>query len=160
MVKLPEPHISADMTTRTYFLPPDFLSYPAPTDLNPGPIRLGQLISKIDDPGHTIGTLPPLDMAGYDMPINSVVASGMGHTDNVSSSFYGNLFLKAIEFVGAKLHADVQHSNKLLSAMEEIQAMTVDPKDSYVAASMQQTEVQSWLKQNWGHRRVSWSVAS
>lgn len=78
----------------------------------------------------------------------------MGHTENASSSFYGNLFLKAVEFVGAKLHVNVQRSNKLLSAMEEIQALTIDPKDSYVAASMQQADVQSWLKQNWGHRRI------
>jgi hypothetical protein len=142
------------MTTRTYFLPPDFLSYPAATDLNPGAIRLGQLISSIDDPGHTIGTLPPLDMACYDMPINFVDGIGMGHIDNASSSFYGNLFLKAVELVGAKLHVIVQRSNNLLSAMEEIQAQTIDPKDSYVAASMQQPEVQSWLKQNWGRRRI------
>lgn len=108
------------MTTRTYFLPPNFLSYLVATDSNPGAIRLGQLMSSIDDPGHTIGILPPLDMACYDMLINVVHATGMGHTDNTSSFFYGKLFLKAIEVVGAKLNVNFQHSNKLLSVMEEI----------------------------------------
>jgi hypothetical protein len=131
------------MTTRTYFLPPDFLSYPAPTNSSPGPIRLGQLISRIDDPGHTIGTLSPLDMTGYDMPVHTVEATRMGHTDNVSSSVHASLFLKAFEIIRAKLHADVQRSNKLLSAMKEIHALNIDPKDGYVAASMQQTAVQS-----------------
>jgi hypothetical protein len=111
-------------------------------------------MSSIDDPGHTIGTLPPLDMACYDMPINVVHATGMGHTDNISLSFYGKLFLKAVEVVGAKLIVNFQHSNKLLSVMEEIQAQSIDPKDSYVAASIQQPEVQSWLNQSWGRRRV------
>lgn len=142
------------MTTRTYFLPPDFLSYPAATDSNPGLIRLGQLISDIDDPGHTIGTLPPLDMAGYDMPINALEATGMGHTDHSSSSFFANVFLKAVELVGAKFDVKVQRSNKLLSAMAVIEAQTIDPKDSYVRASMEQAEVQSWLKQSWGRRPV------
>lgn len=93
-------------------------------------------------------------MTCYDMPINFVDATGMGHTNNASSSFYGNLFLKAVELIGAKLNINAQSSNKLLSAMEEIQAQTIDPKDTYVAASMQQPEVQSWLKQTWGRRRV------
>ncbi|MCJ1267196.1 hypothetical protein MMC22_007081 [Lobaria immixta] len=74
------------MTTRTYFLPPDFLSYPAPQPSNPGAIGLGQLILDINDPGHTVGTLPPLGMAGYDMPISTVNVTGMGQTDNSSYS--------------------------------------------------------------------------
>jgi hypothetical protein len=77
------------------------------------------------------------------MPVHTVEATRMGHTDNVSSSVHASLFLKAIEVVGAKLHADVQRSNKLLSAMKEIHALNIDPKDGYVAASMQQTAVQS-----------------
>ena len=142
------------MTTQTYFLPPDFLSYPAATDSNPGLIRLGQLISDIDDPGHTIGTLPPLDTAAYDMSINTLEATGMGHTVRSSSSFLANVFFKAVEIVGAKFDVKVQQSNKLLSAMAAIEAQTIDPKDSYVRASMEQAEVQSWLKQSWGRRPV------
>ena len=38
--------------------------------------------------------------------------------------------------------------------MEEIEEQTIDPRDSYVKASMQLEEVQSWLKQGWGRRRV------
>lgn len=142
------------MTTRTYFLPPDFLSYPAPQPSNPGTIRLGQLISDIDDPGHTVGTLPPLDMTGYDMPTGTVKATGMGHTDQKSSSFYARAFLKAVELVGANFNIRVQNTNKLLSAMEEIEAQTIDPKDSYVEASMQREQVQAWLRQTWGRRRL------
>ena len=110
------------MTTRTYFLPPDFLSYPAAQPSNPGPIRLDQLISDIDDPGHTVGKLPPLDMAGYDMPIGIVNALGMGHTEESSSAFFVGAFLKAIELVGLHFNTRVQNTNQLLSAMEEIEA--------------------------------------
>lgn len=143
-----------NMTTRTYFLPPDFLSYPAAQPSNPGPIRLGQLIADISDPGHTVGTLSPLDMTGYDMPIGTVDARGMGHTDNSTSSFYVDAFLKAIELVGLKFNTRVQNSKNLLSAIEEIKAQTIDPKDSYVKASMQREEVQAWLKQSRSLRRV------
>ncbi|KAF2733133.1 hypothetical protein EJ04DRAFT_513462 [Polyplosphaeria fusca] len=142
------------MTTKTFFLPPNFLAYPAATESNPGPIRLGQLISNINDPGHTIGTIPPLNVAPYDMPINIVNAGSMGHTDKSSSSFFANLFLQAIELIGAKLSVNVHHSHKLLSVMETVESQTFDPKDTYVAASMQQPEVQTWLKQSWGRRRV------
>lgn len=142
------------MPTRTYFLPPDFLSYPAPQPSNPGPIRLGQLISDVHDPGHTVGTLPPLDIALYDMPVGVVNAEGMGHTDTSSSSLYARAFLKAVELMGAQFNAQIQNSNKLLSAMEEIEAQTIDPKDAYVKASFQRDEVQAWLKQSWGRRRI------
>jgi hypothetical protein len=38
------------MMGKTYFLPPDFLSFPAAQSEIPGAIQLGQLISSID--GH------------------------------------------------------------------------------------------------------------
>lgn len=142
------------MTTRTYFLPPDFLSYPAPQPSNPGPIRLGQLILDINDPGHTVGTLPPLNMAGYDMPISTVNVTGMGHTENSSYSFYVRAFLKSVELVGLRFNIQVQNANQLLLAMEEVEAQTIEPKDSYVKASMECKEVQAELSRWWNRRRV------
>lgn len=105
--------------TKTYFLPPDFLSYPAATDTYPGAIRLGHLIADIDDPSHAISTLPPLPMEGYNMPIGNFEGTGMGHTDNTSSSIYAKLFLKAVSLVKATSNIDVQTASKLLSAMEK-----------------------------------------
>jgi hypothetical protein len=142
------------MSKKTYFLPPNFLSYPAATASNPGKIKLGQLISDIDDPGHTIGTLLPLDLARHDIPNDSVKLEGMGHTASSSTSYHANLFLKAVEIVSGKFNITVSSSNKLLSIIEEIEAQSIDPKNSYVSASLQQSEVQSWLRASWGRRRV------
>ena len=137
------------MTNRTYFLPPDFLSYPAPQPSNPGSIRLGQLISNIDDPGHTIGTLPPLDMTEYKVPIGVVTAAGMGHKDNESSSFYARAFLRAAELIGLQSRTHTGDTNELLSAMQGVEAQTIEPNDSYVKASMEQKEVKAWLGETW-----------
>jgi hypothetical protein len=142
------------MTERTWFLPPDFLSYQAATESNPGHIRLGQLISAIDDPGHTIGTLAPLKIDNDEMPLSEVQATGMDHEDNASSSYVANIFIKAVEVMGAKFNIKVQHSNKLLSAMEEVEAQTFEPNDDYVKKSLQQAKVQSWLKETWPRKRV------
>lgn len=139
---------------KTYFLPPDFWSFPAGQGDTPGAIQLGQLISSIDDPGHAIATLPPLPMDTYNMIPGSVKASGLGHCDTASSSFTSELFLRAVSFVGARLNVKVQNSESLLAAIEEIEARSIDPKDAYVKASLEQTEVQSWLRSGWPQRRV------
>ncbi|KEY75221.1 hypothetical protein S7711_07136 [Stachybotrys chartarum IBT 7711] len=139
---------------KTYFLPPDFLSFPAAQGEVPGAIQLGQLVSSINDPGHAIATLPPLSMTTYNMVTGSVKASGLGHHDSASSSFFGELFLKAVSLVGARLKVNVQRSEGLLAAIDEIEALSIDPKDTYVKASLEQTEVQKWLKAEWPQRRV------
>lgn len=149
------------MAKRTIYLPPSFLFSPAATEKSPGSIQLGSLISDIKDPGHTIGTLPPLDMSEYNMPIPNLYARSMGHVDNSSSSFSANVLVKAIELVGAQLGVRVQNSNKLLSAMEEIKTEGFDPQDSYVQASLEQEAVKTWLNEKnrmgvpkWPKRRV------
>ncbi|KAI0381120.1 hypothetical protein F5Y04DRAFT_255810 [Hypomontagnella monticulosa] len=149
------------MSEKTIYLPPNFLFYPAATEKSPGSIQLGALISNIGDPKHAIGTLPPLDMAPYKMSIDTLDAGSMGHVDNSSSSFSANMFIKAVELLGAKLNLSVQNSNKLLSAMEEIKTEEFDPKDSYVKASLEQQAVKDWLNEKnalglpkWPKRRV------
>ena len=153
--------IQFKMTEKTIFLPPSFLFYPAATEKSPGSIQLGSLISDIKDPGHTIGTLPPLDMSMYNMPIANMDAGSVGHVDNISSSFSANMLVKAIELLGAQLNLRVQRSDRLLSSMEEIKTEGFDPKDSYAQASLEQQKVKSWLNEKswkglpkWPKRRV------
>ena len=139
---------------KTYFLPPDFWSYPAAIGDNPGAIQLGQLISSIDDPGHAVATLAPLDMSAYKMPIGTTKAAGLGHRDTSESSFLSDLFLKAVSIVGAKLKVKVQSSESLLSTIAQIESLVIDPKDGYVKESLSQPEVQAWLKAGWPRKRV------
>lgn len=144
------------MTTKTYFLPPDFLSYPAGDGIKTGRIRLGQLIHDIDDPAYTIATLPPKDLSLYTaaIPINRMEMGTMGHTDNASSSYLGGLFVKAVGLIGANFRANTSHSEKPLTAMDELQSLTIDPTDTYVANSMAQTAVQTWLNGRWFGKRI------
>lgn len=149
------------MAPKTIYLPPDFLFYPAATEKSPGSIQLGSLIFDIKDPGHMIGTLPPLDMSKYNMPITDLDAGSMGHVDNSSSSLSAKVLVKAVELLGAQLGFRDQKSDGLLSAMEEIKAEGFDPQDSYVQASLEQEKVKTWLHEKnsmglpkWPKRRV------
>jgi hypothetical protein len=47
-----------------------------------------------------------------------------------------------------------REENEDVRELRRARRLSIDPKDSYVAASMQQPEVQSWLNQSWGRRRV------
>ncbi|KAF4467969.1 N-acetylglucosamine-6-sulfatase [Fusarium albosuccineum] len=60
---------------KTYFLPPDFLSFPAAQGEIPEAIQLGQLVSSIDDPGHAIATLPPLSMTVVTRSVKALSSS-------------------------------------------------------------------------------------
>ncbi|KFY94184.1 hypothetical protein V498_04005 [Pseudogymnoascus sp. VKM F-4517 (FW-2822)] len=143
------------MTKRTFFLPPDFMSFPAETKEYHGKIRLGQLISDIKDPGHPIGTLPPLDLKSYPtMQVGTVKQAMLDHTNKATSSSFAKLLIKAVELVGADLEQKTQRSSELLSAIAEIEVKTMDPSDSYVEASLQQAKVQSWMKRTWGRKRI------
>ncbi|KAM7202537.1 hypothetical protein V8F33_002757 [Rhypophila sp. PSN 637] len=139
---------------KTYFLPPDFWSYPAAQDTDPGAIQLGHLIGAIDDPGHPVGTLPPLDMTNYKITIRPLSTSKVGHREISSSSYLADLFLKAVSALGAKLKVQVQHSESLLSTIAELKATTIDPIDTYVKDSLAQEAVQAWLKDKWPRRRI------
>lgn len=143
------------MTTRTYFLPPDFLSYSAGNAVTPGRIRLGQLIHSIDDPAYTVRTLPPVDLAQYkDIPMRELEFSCMDHSDAESSAKLYSLFIKAVGIVGAKLGFQTTHSSKLLSVMNRLESQTIDPTDKYVGASVAQADVQSWLNSRWFGKRI------
>ncbi|ORY09033.1 hypothetical protein BCR34DRAFT_603179 [Clohesyomyces aquaticus] len=143
------------MTTKTYFLPPDFLSYPAGDAIKNGRIRLGQLIHDINDPASTIRTLPPQDVTPYTtMPIQRLEVGNMGHTDKASSSYLGSLFVKAVGIFGANFRINTSHSEKLLAAMHELQSVTIDPIETYLTDSMAQDKVQEWLNERWFAKRI------
>jgi hypothetical protein len=93
-------------------------------------------------------------MDGYKIDVHKVFAEGMGHTDNDSSSFYGNLLLKAVKSVGAQLKINIQRATKLLSEIAKIEAQSIGLTDDYVTASMEQPRVQAWLGQGWGRHRI------
>ena len=160
----------------TYFLPPDFLSYPAPQEGNPapaqgnpapeggltpqkgnqGPIQLGQLISDHKDPGQTVASLAPLNLAKYGIFPNKVFGSAMEHKNSESSSSHASLFLKAVQLVGIKLGFSIQDadSKSLLSEIEEIEAQSVVVTNAYVKDSMLQTEAQEWIKRGFFEKTV------
>lgn len=132
----------------TYFLPPDFLSYPAPQEGNPGPIQLGQLISDHKDPSQTIASLAPLNFAEYGIIPNKISGTAMEHKNSASASSHSSLFLKAVQLVGINLGFSIQDvdSKNLLSEIEEIETRSIVAKDAYVKDSILQIEVQEWIK--------------
>ncbi|KAH6982504.1 hypothetical protein EDB80DRAFT_736930 [Ilyonectria destructans] len=133
----------------TYFLPPDFLSYPAPQEGNPGPIQLGQFISSHKDPGHTVASLAPLDLEEYGIKTHTVSGTAMAHKYSTSATEHASLFLKSVELVGAKLGFSFQDTdfNNLLSEIEQFEAQSIIVKDeTYVKDSMGKPEIQGWIK--------------
>jgi hypothetical protein len=140
----------------TYFLPPDFISYAFESEADSGPIRLGQLISDINDPGQPVGSLEPLDPKSYDIEPRSIPGDNFSHIYEAQTSLSASLFLKAVQVIGLNFSIQVDKSDysQLLSEIAGFEARSFEVKESYVRASMEQPSVQMWIKKGLFGKRV------
>lgn len=128
------------MAKPTYFIPPTFHNPPD------GPLKLGQLIVAVDDPGNALDKPESLVRHNIEVYENSQTVESHGYT-TVSTTDLG-LFARAAHTIAARFGVSLsrqQHAS-ILSHIERFQIRFIQPDDNYVKASLLREKVQEKLK--------------
>lgn len=130
------------MSKPTYFLAPTFHNPPD------GPLRLGQLIVAVDDPGNALDKPEPFLPHNLEIYDNEQTVESHGYTSSSSTEL--DLFAKAVQTVAFKagVSLSTQHHASILSHIERLQIRFIQPDEEYVKASLLRAKVQDRLK-NW-----------
>lgn len=136
------------MPKPTFFLPPHFHNPPD------GPLKLGQLITAVDDPGNALDTPEPFLSRNINVYTNELTVESHDYTAESSAEL--SLFAKAIQAIGVKAGVNwgAQQRESILSHIERLEVSFIQPDDNYVKASLLRPKVYEKLKFWFWHKRA------
>ncbi|OIW34311.1 hypothetical protein CONLIGDRAFT_1030 [Coniochaeta ligniaria NRRL 30616] len=128
------------MSKPTYFIPPTFHNPPD------GPLKLGQLIVAVNDPGNGLDKPEPFLQHHIEVHENEQTVESHGYTSSSATDL--NLFAKAVQVLAVKagISLSAQTHATILSHIERLQVRFIQPDDDYVKASLLRPAVQAKLK--------------
>ena len=139
------------MVKPTYFLPPNF-------DFPPGgPLKLGQLIANVDDPGTPISSSGPESLILNNVEVFRNRKEVKTHGYSTLTDTNASLFIDAVHDIGVLkggLNWSQQQSNDILSHIKELDVQFIQPSDEYVKKSMMKEDVQKKLKSWFWNKRA------
>ncbi|KAI9782135.1 MAG: hypothetical protein M1839_005482 [Geoglossum umbratile] len=136
----------------TYFIPAIFDNPPPPT----GPLKLGQMITKVEDPGTPIDPSGPEDLADNNIEIQPNSVNIFRHMYSDRADTTAGLFFTALQSVALKLHITFDR-HTFIDILDEIDTLDVEfiqVNNEYVQKSMERPAVKAFLKKPGLRKRV------